>query len=285
MPGTDGARAPAAEPSGDQLRLREHPRPRRRDDLRVVVERTTRAVADRCGPFDHGGVRRGLGRRSVSASSRRRSRRCARSTSTQRSSASSPGCGACPRRRGHDRWDDAGGRPAVEPGRDRLRGRRLQRGLRRGARRRRRRSGRSLPGWPSGIASGSARTGRWPQTIERYVEARRLGAAPPGGRRLAAGRDDQAGLPDLPGRRGGARDVAGPAILHVGDDWAADVVGARRAGWRAAWLRDRPGRLAAARERTGRRTAATARTSSSTGPGRLEAASAASTLERRRWRG
>ncbi len=28
-------------------------------------------------------------------------------------------------------------------------------------------------------------------------------------------------------------------ILHVGDDWAADVVGASRAGWRAAYLRDR----------------------------------------------
>lgn len=31
----------------------------------------------------------------------------------------------------------------------------------------------------------------------------------------------------------------GTAILHVGDDWAADVVGAKRAGWRAAYLRDR----------------------------------------------
>jgi FMN phosphatase YigB (HAD superfamily) len=30
------------------------------------------------------------------------------------------------------------------------------------------------------------------------------------------------------------------AILHVGDDWAADVVGAKRAGWRAAWLTARP---------------------------------------------
>ena len=29
------------------------------------------------------------------------------------------------------------------------------------------------------------------------------------------------------------------ALLHVGDDWAADVVGAKRAGWRAAYLRDR----------------------------------------------
>ena len=32
---------------------------------------------------------------------------------------------------------------------------------------------------------------------------------------------------------------AGPAILHVGDDWAADIVGARQAGWRAAYVRDR----------------------------------------------
>ncbi len=30
-------------------------------------------------------------------------------------------------------------------------------------------------------------------------------------------------------------------ILHVGDDWAADVVGAKGAGWRAAYLRRRPG--------------------------------------------
>jgi HAD superfamily hydrolase (TIGR01509 family) len=29
------------------------------------------------------------------------------------------------------------------------------------------------------------------------------------------------------------------AVLHVGDDWAADVVGASQAGWRTAYLRDR----------------------------------------------
>jgi HAD superfamily hydrolase (TIGR01509 family) len=29
------------------------------------------------------------------------------------------------------------------------------------------------------------------------------------------------------------------SILHVGDDWAADVVGARGAGWRVAYLRNR----------------------------------------------
>jgi FMN phosphatase YigB (HAD superfamily) len=31
----------------------------------------------------------------------------------------------------------------------------------------------------------------------------------------------------------------GGRILHVGDDWAADVVGAARSGWRTAYLRDR----------------------------------------------
>ena len=31
----------------------------------------------------------------------------------------------------------------------------------------------------------------------------------------------------------------GRAILHVGDDWAADVVGATAVGWRTAYLRDR----------------------------------------------
>ena len=31
--------------------------------------------------------------------------------------------------------------------------------------------------------------------------------------------------------------LPGSAILHVGDDWAADVVGAKAAGWRAAYLR------------------------------------------------
>ena len=32
---------------------------------------------------------------------------------------------------------------------------------------------------------------------------------------------------------------AGGRILHVGDDWAADVVGASQAGWRTAYLRNR----------------------------------------------
>lgn len=31
------------------------------------------------------------------------------------------------------------------------------------------------------------------------------------------------------------------AVLHVGDDWDADIVGAKEAGWRAAYLARRPG--------------------------------------------
>ena len=37
----------------------------------------------------------------------------------------------------------------------------------------------------------------------------------------------------------GALGAPGAPILHVGDDWAADVVGASRAGWRTAYLRGR----------------------------------------------
>ena len=33
----------------------------------------------------------------------------------------------------------------------------------------------------------------------------------------------------------------GSSILHLGDDWAADVVGASQAGWRTAYLRGRQG--------------------------------------------
>jgi FMN phosphatase YigB (HAD superfamily) len=41
------------------------------------------------------------------------------------------------------------------------------------------------------------------------------------------------------GMDGSAASSARGRILHVGDDWAADVVGASRAGWRTAYLRNR----------------------------------------------
>ncbi len=34
--------------------------------------------------------------------------------------------------------------------------------------------------------------------------------------------------------------ASGPAILHVGDDLGADVIGAHAVGWRAAWVRIKP---------------------------------------------
>ncbi len=82
----------------------------------------------------------------------------------------------------------------------------------------------------------------WPLavTIDRYVEAagwtphlaavvvsQRVGTIKPHPAIFAAART-ALGDPE-PG-----------AILHVGDDWAADVLGAKRAGWRAAYLASRP---------------------------------------------
>ena len=81
----------------------------------------------------------------------------------------------------------------------------------------------------------------WPlaATIDRYVEAagwapylhaivvsQRVGTIKPDPRIFRAAE--------------AALGASGQAILHVGDDWAADVVGAKRAGWRAAYLRTRP---------------------------------------------
>lgn len=82
----------------------------------------------------------------------------------------------------------------------------------------------------------------WPlaATIDRYVEAagwsrwlqavvvsQRVGTIKPHPRIFAAARSALGG-PDP------------STILHVGDDWTADVAGARAAGWRAAYLRARP---------------------------------------------
>lgn len=82
----------------------------------------------------------------------------------------------------------------------------------------------------------------WPlaATIDRYVEARgwaahlravvvsqRVGTIKPRPEIFAAARA-ALGEPEP------------AAILHVGDDWAADVAGAAAVGWRTAWLADRP---------------------------------------------
>jgi HAD superfamily hydrolase (TIGR01509 family) len=83
----------------------------------------------------------------------------------------------------------------------------------------------------------------WPlaATIERYVEAagwapflraivvsQRVGVIKPHPEIFAEARR-QLGDPEP------------DAILHVGDDWAADVVGASAVGWRVAYVRHKPG--------------------------------------------
>jgi FMN phosphatase YigB (HAD superfamily) len=82
----------------------------------------------------------------------------------------------------------------------------------------------------------------WPlaATIDRYVAAagwspylaavvvsQRVGAIKPHPAIFAAA-------------RAALGDPEPASIIHVGDDWLADVAGARRAGWRAAYLRSRP---------------------------------------------
>ncbi|MFZ5853643.1 MAG: HAD family hydrolase [Chloroflexota bacterium] len=82
----------------------------------------------------------------------------------------------------------------------------------------------------------------WPlaSTIDRYLEAagwarylsavivsERVGAIKPQATIFRAAEAALGGL--TPG-----------SILHVGDDWVGDVVGAKRAGWHAAYLRNRP---------------------------------------------
>ena len=82
----------------------------------------------------------------------------------------------------------------------------------------------------------------WPHasTIDRYLEAagwrrhlhavvvsQRVGAIKP--------------APEIFRVAEAALEVSPGQILHVGDDWAADIVGAKRAGWLAAYL---PGRQA-----------------------------------------
>lgn len=66
----------------------------------------------------------------------------------------------------------------------------------------------------------------WTTNLEAIVVSQRVGAIKPDPRMFAA---VETALGMGPG-----------AILHVGDDWAADIVGAKRAGWRAAHLLGRP---------------------------------------------
>ena len=83
-----------------------------------------------------------------------------------------------------------------------------------------------LSNWPlaSTIDRFVAAAG-WDRYLDAIVVSQRVGAIKPD--------------PPIFRATEAALGLDGDSILHVGDDWAADVVGALRAGWRAAYLRDR----------------------------------------------
>ncbi len=76
----------------------------------------------------------------------------------------------------------------------------------------------------------------WAPHLSAVVISQRVGTIKPA---PAIFRAAEVALADAARARG--EDAPLPStILHVGDDWAADVVGAINAGWQAAWLRGRP---------------------------------------------
>ncbi len=86
-----------------------------------------------------------------------------------------------------------------------------------------------LSNWPlAATIDRYADAAGWSPHLAAIVVSQRVGVVKPHPAIFAAARR-ALGDPD-PG-----------AILHVGDDWVADVVGARNAGWRAAYLHARPG--------------------------------------------
>jgi FMN phosphatase YigB (HAD superfamily) len=84
-----------------------------------------------------------------------------------------------------------------------------------------------LSNWPLAWAIDSiAERAGWTPHLGAIVVSQRVGWIKPDGRMFEAA--------------AGALDVPMGELLHVGDDWAADVVGAKRAGARAAYLDARP---------------------------------------------
>jgi putative hydrolase of the HAD superfamily len=85
-----------------------------------------------------------------------------------------------------------------------------------------------LSNWPlAATIDRFAAAQGWLPYLRAIVVSQRVGWIKPHGAIFRAA-EEALGLP------GG-----GSTILHVGDDWAADVVGASQAGWRTAYLRNR----------------------------------------------
>jgi FMN phosphatase YigB (HAD superfamily) len=86
-----------------------------------------------------------------------------------------------------------------------------------------------LSNWPLGrTVDRFTEAQGWTPLLKAIVVSQRVGTIKPHPSIFRAA-EDALGLGETDRSR----------ILHVGDDWAADVVGARRAGWRVAWLRGR----------------------------------------------
>ena len=207
--------------------------PVRREDFRVVVTRMTTDIAARSGPFGDARSKR-PGSRRASASSPRMSRGCRRSTSPNGPSGSSPGCAACrpPNRPAAGTTDSAATYsepdevafalesysrafvatieppPEVGPLLERLAGRYALA---------------ICSNWPLGSTLDRfVDAAGWAPYLAAVVVSQRVGTIKPDPRIFRAA-EAALGLP-------------ADAILHVGDDWSADVVGGRRAGWRVAYL-------------------------------------------------
>jgi HAD superfamily hydrolase (TIGR01509 family) len=85
-----------------------------------------------------------------------------------------------------------------------------------------------LSNWPLAATIDRYAAARgWDRVLQAIVVSQRVGVIKPHPAIFAAARS-ALGEPQP------------EAILHVGDDWAADVVGAADAGWRTAWVTDRP---------------------------------------------
>ncbi len=90
-----------------------------------------------------------------------------------------------------------------------------------------------LSNWPLAVTIDRyAEAAGWTRHLAAIVVSERVGAIKP---HPAIFRAAEAALAPA-----GAPPLDPGSVLHVGDDWAADVVGAARAGWRSAYLRIRP---------------------------------------------
>ena len=95
-----------------------------------------------------------------------------------------------------------------------------------------------LSNWPLAVTVDRfAEAHGWTEYLRAIVVSQRVGTIKPHPSIFRAA-EEALGFPALD--EGAAASSRAP-ILHVGDDWAADIVGASRAGWRTAYL---PGRQA-----------------------------------------